>query len=67
MKLLNGASDWKVSPDLKFPVHVIQTEKRPDNVAWADSEKSVLHKELTIPLEENLEEAHERKKNRCET
>ena len=32
MKLLNGASDWKVSADLKtslqFPVHIIQTEKR---------------------------------------
>ena len=31
MKLLNGASDWKVSADLKtslqFPVHIIQTEK----------------------------------------
>ena len=34
MKLLNGASDWKVSVDLKisleFPVHIIQTEKWPD-------------------------------------
>ena len=34
MKLLNGASDWKVSADLKtslqFPVHIIQKEKRPD-------------------------------------
>ena len=34
MKLLNGASDWKVSVDLKtsllFPVLIIQTEKLPD-------------------------------------
>ncbi len=39
MKLLNGASDWKVSADLKtslqFPVHIIQTEKQPDIVAWS--------------------------------
>ena len=37
MKLLNGASDWEVSVDLKtslqFPIHIIQTEKRPDIVA----------------------------------
>ena len=71
MKLLNGASDWKVSADLKtslqFPVDIIQTEKQPDIVAWSDSKKSVLLIELTIPLEENREEAHERKKNRYET
>ena len=71
MKLLNGASDWKVSADLKtslqFPVHIIQTEKRPDIVVWSDSKKSVLLIELTVPWEENREEAHERKKNRYET
>ena len=71
MKLLNGASDWKVSADLKtslqFPVHIIQTEKRPDIVAWSDSKKTVLLIELTVPWEENREEAHERKKNRYET
>ena len=52
LKLLNGASDWKVSADLKtslqFPVHIIQTEKRPDIVAWSDSKKSVLLIELTV-------------------
>ena len=67
MKLLNGASDWKVSVDLKtsqqFPVHIIQTEKRPDFVAWSDSKKSILLIELTVLWEENREEAHERKKN----
>ena len=71
MKLLNGASDWKVSADLnisqQFPLHIIQTEKRPDIVAWSDSKKSVLLIELTVPWEENREEAHERKKNRYET
>ena len=71
MKLLNGTYDWKVSADLKtslqFPVHIIQTEKRPDIVAWSDSKKSVLLIELTVSCEENREEAHEWKKNRYET
>ena len=53
MKLLNGASDWKVSADLKtslqFPVHIIQTEKRPDMVAWSDLKKTVPLIELTVP------------------
>ena len=44
-KLLNGASDWKVSADLKislqFPVHIILTEMWPD-IVWPDSKKSVL-------------------------
>ena len=70
MKLLNGASDWKVSADLntslQFSVHIIPTEKRPDIVAWSDSNKSVLLIELTVRWEENREEAHERKKNRYE-
>ena len=68
MKLLNGASDWKVSVDLKtslqFPVHIIQTEKRPDIVAWSNSKKSVLFIELTVLWGENREEVHEQKKNR---
>ena len=71
MKLLNVASDWKVSADLKtslqFPVHIIQTEKRLDIIAWSDSKKSVLLIELTVPWEENREEARERKKNRYKT
>ena len=71
MKLLNGASDWKVSVDLKtslqFSVHIIQTGKRPVFVAWSDSKKTTLLIELTLPREENREEAHEQKKNKYET
>ena len=56
MKQLNGASDWKVSVDLKtslqFPVHIIQTEKHPDIVVWSDSKKTVLLIELTVPWDE---------------
>ena len=36
-------------------------------VAWSDSKKSVLLIELTVPWEENREEALERKKNCYET
>ena len=61
----------KVSADLKtslqFPVHIIQIKKRPDIVAWSDSKKNVLLVELTVPWEENREEAYERKKNQYET
>ena len=64
MKLLNGASDWKVSVDLKtslqFPVHIIQTEKWPHIVAWSNSKKNVLLLELTVCWEE----AHEQKKKK---
>ena len=71
MKLLNETSDWKVSAGLKtslqFPVHIIQTKKRPDIVAGSDSKNSVLFIELTVPGEENWEEAHEKKKNQYET
>ena len=66
-----GATEWKVSVDLKtslqFPVHIIQTEKWPDIVAWSDSKKTVLLIELTVPSKENQEEAHKWKKNRYET
>ena len=52
MKLLDGASDWKVSADLntslQFPVHIIQTEKRPEIVACSNSKKSVPLIELTF-------------------
>ena len=62
-------NNWKVSADLEtslqFPLHIIQTEKQSDIVAWSDSKKSDLLIELTLPREENWEEAHERKKNQC--
>ena len=67
MKLLNRACDWKVSADLKtsvqFPIHIIQTEKQPDIVAWSNSKKTVLLIELIVPWEE----ANEQKKNQYET
>ena len=71
IKLLNGACTWKASVDLEtyaqFLVHIIQTEKRSDIVAWSNSKKSVLVLKLTVPWEENREKAHQRKKYRSET
>ena len=53
MKLLNEASDWKISADLKtslqFPVHIIQTEKQQDIVSWSDSKKTAFLIGLTSP------------------
>ena len=54
MKLLNGTSDWKVSADLKtsqqFPVHIIQTEKRPDIVALSDLKEACPCHRIDCPL-----------------
>ena len=56
-----------IKKSLQFPVHIIQTEKQPDIVAWSDSKKSILLIELTVPREENREEAHKQKKKQYET
>ena len=54
MKLLNGASDWKISADLntslQFLVHIIQTEKWTDIVVWSDSKNSVPPHRIDCPL-----------------
>ena len=42
-----------------FPPHVVQTEERPDIVAWND--KAVYLVELTIPFETGMVEAAEHK------
>lgn len=69
--LLSGATDWNVAADLKdalhFPRHIVQTRERPDIVIWSDSTRQVLLVELTVPWEENMEAAFERKKTRYET
>lgn len=46
---------------LKFPQHITTTTLCPDVVFWSDSTKQVLLLELTVPVEENLDEAYERK------
>ena len=70
-RLLSGANDWKVSADLGsmliFPQHIVYTLSRPDIVLWSDNVKKVVLVELTVPWEENIEEAYERKKAKYES
>ena len=63
--LLSSAPDWQLRVDLinqlKFPPHITRTSLRPDIVLFSDSTKQVILLELTVPWEENMEEAYERK------
>ena len=47
---------------LKFPKEVIPTSLRPDIVLWSISMRTVIMVELTVPWEEGMEAAFERKK-----
>ncbi|XP_073716891.1 uncharacterized protein [Misgurnus anguillicaudatus] len=64
--LLATARDWKLHADLgrqlKFPEHIARTSQRPDLVLTSDSTKQVVLMELTVPWEDRMEEAFERKK-----
>ena len=55
----NGS--WKITADidsvLVFPI--IVTNKRPDLVIWMKEDKKAMLLELTIPWEENFEQAEE--------
>ena len=57
--------DWELLVDLKpqlvFPPEITSTSSRPDIVIWSKNAKTVIIIELTIPWEENVEAAHERK------
>ena len=52
---------------LIFPQHIVYTLSRPDIVLWSDNVKKVVLVELTVPWEENIEEAYERKKAKYES
>ena len=59
---------WRVDADLKgyersFP---IPTAKRPDLVLWCEEEREIHIVELTVPHEDNMAAAHERKEARYE-
>ncbi|XP_076860736.1 uncharacterized protein LOC143513938 [Brachyhypopomus gauderio] len=64
--LLASANDWQLKVDLgkqlKFPEQIARTRLRPDLVLTSESSKQVVLLELTVPWEERMEEAHERKK-----
>ena len=63
--LLPTATDWELLVDLKsqlkFPPEIAVTRKRPDMVLWSKMSKQVVIIELTVPWEEGIEEAYERK------
>ena len=69
-KFLAASRDWKMTADLKealhFPHHIVHTQERPDIMIWSDTVKHVIIVELTVPWEENMEKAFERKKLRYE-
>ena len=59
---------WEVAANLKgcdrfFP---IPTTEKPDLVIWYEEEKEVHLVELTVPHEDNISSAHERKDSRYE-
>ena len=65
-KLLTPGAEWKMEVDLgrqlRFPQEICTTTLRPDVVLWSAAVKSVLLVELTVPWEEGLEAAYERKR-----
>lgn len=68
--ILASAKDWKLSVDLekqlKFPQHIVSTTMRPDIILVSESTKSIIIMELTVPWEDRLGEAHERKMTKYE-
>ena len=64
----HGRGRWEVAAELEdctrfFP---IPTTKKPDLVIWCAEEKVVHLVELTVPHEDNINAAHERKEKRYE-
>ncbi|XP_073720025.1 uncharacterized protein [Misgurnus anguillicaudatus] len=68
--LLNTAQDWQMKVDLckqlKFPQHVVNTSLRPDIVLVSEATKNLVMLELTVPWEDQMEEAFERKRAKYE-
>ena len=64
--LLATARDWQLQVDLgrqlKFPANIATTSLRPDMVLTSESTKQVVLLELTVPWEDRIEEANERKR-----
>lgn len=64
--LLTTAADWQLQVDLgkqlKFPAKITSTRLRPDMIIMSESTKQLIMLELTVPWEERMEEANERKR-----
>lgn len=61
---LNAARDWQMRVDLVQRLTPPQTTLRPGIILWSNSCQPVYIIELTVPWEDALEEAFERKKLR---
>lgn len=65
---LSAARDWEMRTDLSqrltFPPEIVVTNLRPDLVLWSKSCRRVFIVELTVPWEEAIDEAFERKRLR---
>ena len=66
--MLTPGGEWALRADLdrqlKFPQEIAITSLRPDIVIWSIAMKTVVMAELTVPWEDGLEAAFERKKER---
>jgi hypothetical protein len=67
--ILTKASDWIFLMDeehtqIVFPPEIAETAKRPDITIYSRSTKNVIIIELTVPSEENLANAYDRKKTK---
>ena len=66
--ILQSARDWRMEVDLDkkliFPPEIVATTLRPDMVLWSMAAKLAYVVELTVPWEEGVEEAYERKKTK---
>lgn len=66
--LLVPGLDWRMEVDLgrqlHFPRDICSTTLRPDVVLWTGEGRSVLLVELTVPWEEGIEGANERKREK---
>ena len=64
------ANDWILQVDLRnrleFPVEITATRLRPDIILYSQSKKLIIILELTVPWEDRMEEARERKKSKYE-
>lgn len=68
--LLASARDWQLKVDLgkqlKFPDNIAVTTLRPDIVLVSERTRQVVLLELTVPWEDRMEEAFERKRAKYE-
>ena len=67
--ILAIAQDWQLEVDLetqlRFPQHIARTTLRPNILLVSESTKNIIM-ELSVPWEDRLEEAHERKRTKYE-